>query len=245
MVFRIKKEKGGKMEELRFVNFISGGGTTNLEVLKAEKNSNNNGGLVGLTKTVAIIASSEDAAGIDKALEAGFPEENIHVVKPENSNFTYHLNVCLQYYEANYFHQLGWMPFTPSALLKYFNGLNQHFGPGGKGMFGVRRAYVHLEFCKQVDRKEPVSIFCQRVARKYDEGAVISLRKVDIDFKMSPEEVSEFLLPIEHEVQIEGRAMLSRGNFVDKEVPRLAKNEKEMKLLENLKKEAVRKYPNT
>lgn len=91
---------------LRFINFISGGGSTNLAILEAEKAG---GRLRGLTETIAIVSSNPNAGGIEKAIEKGFPKQNIEIVDPGEHDFTIRLLEVLDKYKPDYFHQLGWM----------------------------------------------------------------------------------------------------------------------------------------
>ena len=65
------------MKKKKVVNLISGGGTTNLEVLKAEQTG---GKLSKYSRTVAIVSSDPDAGGIKKALDLGFPKKRIFVL---------------------------------------------------------------------------------------------------------------------------------------------------------------------
>ncbi len=225
------------------VNLISGGASTCLRVIKEELPE---GVLFGATKTVAIIADSHDVSGIQNVKNVNFPEEHIHVVE-KGPDFAERILDVLNTYRPDFFHQLGWMPHMPEEVMAQYVGLNQHLGPGGKWMYGVRRVYAHMRFCQEVGRIMPIQVFCQFVDPVYDAGKIAHARKIDLDFARTPEENAEMLLPIEHGVQIYGRLEMFYGSAhssraVDKPM-NIALNEKEEELLLTIKKEARDKYP--
>ncbi len=225
---------------LRFINLISGSGSTNLAILKAEKAG---GRLYNLTRTVAIISSNPEAEGIKKAIQAGFPKKEIFVVYPQKGNLAGQLLEIFNRYKPDYFHQLGWMPKTPIEVLRQYRGLNQHMGPGGKGMYGVRRVYAFQLFCQRIGEQRPFPVFCQWVAPEYDAGKTIYLKEEKVKPEEDPEEVAERLLEVEHEVQIEGRYHLAKNDFKERPVPQIAKNEKEKEILSWAIKQAIKAYP--
>lgn len=225
---------------LRMVNLISGSGTTNLAILKAEQPG---GKLSGLTETVAIISSSSKAEGIKLAKEFGFPATDIYVVDPDREDLTKQLLKIFDKYKPDYFHQLGWMPLTPVKVLERYRGLNQHLGPGGRWMYGIRRIYAHIRFCEMIGEKRPIPIFIQMVAPKYDEGEVIYLRYEDLLPSETPGGAAERLKEIEHRVQIEGLRRLAVGDYQLQPVPKIAKNPKEEELLFQARKDARDKIP--
>jgi hypothetical protein len=158
----LETEKGEKVMQ-RWINFISGGGSTNLAVLEAEKPG---GILFGFSKTVAIVSSDPDAGGIKKAVEADFPQRHIHVCAPGKDIYGELIEI-VENYSPDHFHQLGWAPLTPKAFLARFQGLNQHLG---------RRALMKVGAAsgrdsRRVGRTIPPG-FCQRVAEDYDEGDI-------------------------------------------------------------------------
>jgi len=224
---------------LKFINLISGSGSTNLAVLEAEKPG---GRLNGLTKTIAIISSDSKAKGIERAKGAGFPGKDIFVVSPKKGNLARELLEIFDRYKPDYFHQLGWLPLTPLEVIKHYRGLNQHLGAGGKGMYGVRRIYTHIIFCQRIGRWRKIPIFCQWVAPEYDQGNIIYLRYEEIKPSETAEEAAERLLVIEHQVQIEARYRLAKGIFKEEPVPKIAQNLEEEKILFAAIKEAGNKY---
>lgn len=197
------------------VNLISGGGSTNLAILEAQKPG---GKLHGLVRTAAIICNNSKAAGIRKAKEiAGFPEENIHLIGRYKGDLGQQIADILDRYHPEFYHQLGWMPLMPDLVTDRFLGLNQHLGPGGQFMYGERRLYAHIRFCEMVGEKRPVPIFCQVVDPVYDNGAAISVRFEDILDGETIEDAAKRFLPIEHEVQIE--ALLRLATFSENYIP--------------------------
>jgi folate-dependent phosphoribosylglycinamide formyltransferase PurN len=222
---------------LKIVNLVSGSGSTNLAIIQAESLG---GKLDGLVKTGAIILS--DPASLERIKEKGFPAKDIWVVESIKGDLASQLLEILDKYKPDYFHQLGWMPKTPREVIKRYEGLNQHLGPGGKWMYGVRRIYAHMRFCETIGEKRPISIFCQKVAPEYDEGQAIFIQYEDIFVGETPEVVAKRLLPIEHQVQIEALYRLATNSFKLQPVPKLANNLAEERILSEIKKEARDKY---
>lgn len=225
---------------IRTVNLISGGGSTNLAVLEAQKPG---GVLNGRVETVAIISSNPNASGIQKAIDAGFSDKNIHVIDPKTDLVGYLLRV-LDRYKPEYFHQLGWMPLTPAEVINRYIGLNQHLGPGGRWMYGVRRIYALMRFESLIGETRLLPVFCQRVAPEYDAGNIIYARWVRMAIDESAEQVAKRVLPIEHQVQIEALWRLATGETIkERSVPGIARNKKQVELLLQAKREACDKYP--
>ncbi|PIU78009.1 MAG: hypothetical protein COS72_03755 [Candidatus Moranbacteria bacterium CG06_land_8_20_14_3_00_43_56] len=158
------------------VNLISGGGSTNLAILEAQKPG---GKLHGLVKTVAIISSNPMAGGIKKVIDAGFPQKNIYVIDSKRDNLGQQLLEIMDIYRPDYFHQLGWEPYTPDYVTERFQGLNQHLGPGGRFMYYERRIYAQLWFCKKIGEKRPIPVFCQYAHKDYDDGDVVYVHYED------------------------------------------------------------------
>lgn len=225
---------------LRVVNLISGNGSTNLAIIQAESPG---GKLNGLVETVAMIFNDPESRGIEKVKNKGFPADNIWVVDPNKGSLAEQLLKILDRYKPDYFHQLGWMPLIPLEVIERYNGLNQHLGPGGKWMYGIRRIYAHMRFCEIIRENRPIPVFCQRVAPKYDEGNVIYLQYENILPDETPEAAAERLLDVEHQVQIEALRRLAADSYKEQPVPKIARNSEEEKILLEAKKEARDKYP--
>lgn len=230
------------MEELKkTIGLISGGGTTNLEVLLSEERG---GELYGLTQTIAIISSNSKARGIEKALSCGFPKKDIHILDPKNVNFTTRLLEIFAEYDPHFYHQLGWMPLTPEELIMFYRGLNQHLGPGGRYMHGRRRIWVHIEFCKLIGRPLPIPVFCQLVHPEFDKGDIVCMEEIEVDLGQDIQAIADLLLPIEHQVQIKGRKMFATGDYILKPVPEYARTPDEAAVLDRLKLESRKVFPN-
>lgn len=226
---------------LRIVNFISGGGSTNLSILEAEREGHS---LYGLSETVAIITSDPKAGGVQKSIEAGFPAGHVMSVKADRKDLPEQLLEILDFYKPDFFHQLDWLPKTPEEVATKYWGLNQHFGPGGRWMYGVRRADTHIRFCQAVGEVRPIPVFCQLVdPLKYDGGDTIHICWETPRDRETPEELADRLLPLEHQVQIEARKMLALASVNLQSVPGLARTKQEEELLNRIMKESRNKYP--
>jgi len=222
------------------VNLISGGGSTNLAILEAQKPG---GKLHGLVKTVAIISSNPMAGGIKKVIDAGFPQKNIYVIDSKRDNLGQQLLEIMDIYRPDYFHQLGWEPYTPDYVTERFQGLNQHLGPGGRFMYYERRIYAQLWFCKKIGEKRPIPVFCQYAHKDYDDGDVVYVHYEDYQEHETDEEISRRLLPIEHEVQIEGLYLLATGKAKPIPVPRVYETDEERTLMDQARIAAKERYP--
>lgn len=225
------------------VNLISGGGSTNLAILEAQKPG---GRLYDLVETEAIVSSNPNAAGIERAVSAGFPRGRIYSVDSESDDFGERLLDIFDMYNPDIFHQLGWEPWTPTCVIESYQGLNQHLGPGGKWMYYQRRVFAHLWFCKKIGEKRPIPIFCQYVGKGYDEGdAIYVVYYANFQQDEAPEEISARLLPIEHKVQIEGLYLLATKQAKPIPVPRVYEfgNKEEQLLMDQARLAAKERYP--
>lgn len=220
---------------LKTVNMISGSGTTNLAVLRAQKPG---GRLDGLVKTVAIICNNSKASGIDNAIRDGFSEKDIRLVSRAKGDFGKQILEILAEYKPDFFHQLGWMPKTPESVLECFRGLNQHLGPGGEYMYGQRRLYAHIRFCEMIGEWHPVPIFCQYVHHDYDRGEAVFVQYENIKEGETIAAMADRFLPIEHEVQIEALYRLATSSAQPVPVPLVYETPAEKLLMDKAKIEA-------
>ena len=224
------------------VNFISGSGTTNFAVLETEKSG---GILDGLVKTVAIISSDPEAPAIERAKDAGFDKKKIFTVDP-TKELASQLLPILDKYHPDFFVQLGWFPRTPDEVIKKYKGVNQHLGPGGKWMYGLRRIHTHMKFCEMIKEQRPIPIFSHLITPEksnYDEGDVLYVRWEKLLKNESPEQAQARLAPIEHAVQIEALRRLALGDYKLQSSPIIARTAKEEEQLLKAKTEAKDKYP--
>lgn len=187
---------------------ISGGGTTMEAILKECQS-----GRLYRIEPALIIASSKDAGGIEKARTLGVSHDNIVVIHQRDFDNAQVfgkaiLSACCER-GVEVITQNGWMLKTPRNVIDAFCGriFNQHPGPtpdfGGKGMFGRRVHCARLLFTRMTGHTPWTEAVAQRVAYRYDEGAIVRSRTVGIHEEDSVEDLQERVLPIEHEVQIE------------------------------------------
>jgi len=238
----------------RVASLISGGGTTMNEVGKACLS-----GQIHAT-LACVIASTPEAGGIKKALSLGVKPEDVLVINPENFRpsptspvnqeaFGQALLIELTKRDISVVLQNGWLPLTPKALISEFEGriFNQHPGPvpefGGKGMFG-RRVHAAVLLFRRMTKSEPWSeVIAQRVAEKFDAGAVIKSRRVYIKADDTVEDLQQRALPVEHELQVELLSDFVEGRL--KEAPArepIVSNENQP-ILERAKEMARLLYP--
>lgn len=211
------------MERIKWCSMISGGGTTMEAIIKECR-----GGRLYRIEPVLVIASDENAGGIEKARNMGIPRENIIVThRREFKNATAFgevLLLALQQHAIEVITQNGWMLKTPRNVIDAFSGkiFNQHPGPtpdfGGKGMFGRRVHCARLLFTRMTKRALYTEAVAQRVAYNYDEGAIVKKRTIVIHEGDSVEDLQARVLPIEHEMQIE--MLEDFGNGMIEEIPR-------------------------
>jgi len=81
------------------------------------------------------------------------------------------------------------------------------------------------------------------VAPRFDEGEIVHVEYVDIDFSKSVRDIADELLQIEHEVQMIGRRKFATGDYVLTPVPNIAQDEEEAELLTRLRKESRVAFP--
>lgn len=224
---------------LRVINMISGSGTTNLSVLESEQPGRY---LSGLTETVALISSDPAASGLEKAIQAGFPAEHAHIVDPKN-DLGGQLANLFEIYHPDFYHQMGWIPLTPEQIVEIYLGLNQHYGPGGKWMYGDRRPYAHKLFCEMIGETRPIPVFAQLVETEYDAGQAIYSELTEFYPGETLEDAIKRIIKIEHGVQIQARRSLGTGKAYPHPLPEIAYSEAEEALLFIAKKEARDRYP--
>ncbi len=220
---------------IRIVEFVSGGASTGRKVYEATLPG---GVLHGLVEVVAVASSHPEKNGLINLQEAGFPKEHCYAFTRDRKFMDQQLEV-LEKYDPDYYHQLGYMPQTQPRVIRLYpeKGLNQHYGPGGKYMHGVRRAWAHKVFCEEVGM-QPIPVFCQEVHVEMDKGNIVYRVNADWSWEETPEDLAKRLLPLEHYVQIEGLRQLALGIQTFLPVPQVARNEDEVALLERIKKEA-------
>ena len=140
---------------LHFASFISGSGST-MERLIIECQ---HGSLQNIAKPVLIVASSNQAGGIGKAIRLGISEKDIVILNKETIKDNVKLSeivlrACHEHgVEAIFLN--GWLKQIPKAVIDEFAGniYNQHPAPkefGGKYMYGLVPHAAILNFRKLI-----------------------------------------------------------------------------------------------
>ncbi len=238
---------------MRIALFISGGGTTMEAIIKATQN----GSLKNVTP-VLVIASNENAGGIEKARKLGIKNEDILVIKPKDfetrEEFGEEILKETKKRNVDFIGQYGWMVMTPENVLTEYKGMivNQHPAPldtgrldfGGPGMYGMRDHETRLCFVRKVNRDFWTEATAHRVTAKFDEGVILKRRQVPILENDTAESLQARVLPVEHEVQIELLKDFSEGKVSEfhREIPLVLKGEEG--ILEECKTNAKKLYPN-
>lgn len=204
-------------DKLRIIAGISGGGTTFREIYRATKD-----GRLPSAEIAGLIASTESAGGIKKALDDGLGPQRITVLDPTKFDIPTRFGEAILKYiddcSGNLWGQFGWLPLTPNQVVEKMKAwsINQHPGPldpdrpefhfGGHGMYGRRVHCARLYFLRRAQRPLHdwwTEATAQRVAKKFDQGAILRRERVPIEKYDDPISLQERVLPIEHRVQIE------------------------------------------
>ena len=249
---------------MRIALLISGGGTTMESIIKRTKN----GTLEGVTPSL-VIASNENAGGIDKARKLGIKDEDILIINPKSfetrEKFGEKIIEECKKRNVDFIGQYGWMVMTPENVIKEFEGMivNQHPGPldtrqntsigneqgghldfGGVGMYGMRVHQARLSFVNKVKRDYWTEATTHRVTNKFDEGVVIKRDQVPILPNDTAETLQKRVLPVEHKVQIEALQDFANNTVSEfhRVTPLILQGEEG--ILEECKKLAIKLYPN-
>lgn len=238
---------------MRIALLISGGGTTMEAIIKASQD-----GILKNVVPVLVIASKENAGGIEKARNLGIANENILVINPKNfkerAEFGEEIIKECKKRNVDFIGQYGWMVMTPENIIKEYQNMiiNQHPGPldtgrldfGGVGMYGMRVHQARLCFVKKANRDFWTEATAHRVTAKFDEGVVLKRKQVAILPDDTAETLQQRVLPVEHEVQIELLSDFTNGavNEFHREIPLILPGEEN--ILEECKELAIKMYPN-
>lgn len=207
----------------RLASFISGGGTTMQEIVRACQT-----GEVPMD-IACIISSSPTAGGIEKVRKLGIPDKDIVVVDPndfrgddkkvDQEGFGLRILKELRERGATVVTQNGWLPLTPEHVVDEYSEtmFNQHPGPvpefGGQGMYGRRVHAARLLFTRMTKRDSWTEAIGQRVHKDYDQGSVVKSVQVDILPDDTVDDLQQRVLPIEHRVQIDLLKDVAAGNI--------------------------------
>lgn len=233
--------------------FISGGGTTMEQIVKACQSGE-------IPMNVAcVISSSADAGGIKKARDLGIPEKNIVIINPNNfcnengkvdqERFGIRIIKELRERRVTVVTQNGWMPLTPEIVINEYpeTMFNQHPGPvpefGGKGMFGKRVHAARLFFVRETGRDFWTEAIAQRVDKNFDKGQVVHSARINILPEDTVESLQQRVLCEEHRVQIELLKKVARGDVGEIKRETILVEPGDEKILKQSKKQAKLLYP--
>lgn len=240
-------------DQLRIAMLISGGGTTMEQILIACAD----GELKERVKPVLVIASKPSAGGIEKAHNQKMSEKDVLTLRPKDFpkplDFGEAILQACKERGVDFIGQYGWLPKTPPNVVEVFLSMsvNQHPGPlrykrlgfGGTGMFEQAVHAAVLWFARTVDRDfEFTEAIAQRVALKYDEGAVLCRQEVPIYPKDDVSDLQRRVLPIEHQVQIQTLSDVVSRTDKELELPDIVLPEEEA-ILNEAKRTATILFP--
>lgn len=194
----------------RLALLISGGGSSAQAIIRASKS-----GQLAI-EPVCVIASTNEAGGIQLVLKEKMAPKDILVLKPKvyvsSEAFGEAILAACRARGIDIIGQYGWMPRTPANVVAVFSGrmINQHPGPldpgrpdfGGKGMFGKRVHAARLWFVHKTGQDFWTEATAQLVAEQFDRGALLKTQRLEILPDDDAESLQRRLLIVEHEVQI-------------------------------------------
>lgn len=234
----------------RWVSFISGEGTTMEAGIAAVQN-----GEIRNLKAACVISSSSDAGGVRKASDQLVP---VRVVRRKDfrdkngkidlKKYGERLLRILKEYEATLVTLNGWRYLIPENVIGEYDGriFNQHPGPvpefGGDKMLGIRVHAARLNFVRAVERDYWTETVIQRVDKKFDEGAVVKSKKIEILSDDTPESLQRRVLPVEHESFVEFLKDFVSGNIREVKKTQFVLPGEEQ-ILFKAKEDAIRAYP--
>lgn len=224
-------------QRMKTAILISGSGTTMEAILSAHEK----GELDHLQPTV-VLSSSFEAKGLEKAKKYDVAREVVDR-KSFRSGMAFGEAILeiLRKHEIELVTQNGWLPLTPSNVVKAYEGMiiNQHPGPldigkpdfGGKGMYGERVTAARLAYLWMTQEEWWTEATVHAVNERYDEGVVIEVGKLDIEvhpngvitakelqtehslsrLRKMTEQVQSELLPIEHQTVIAALKQFAGG----------------------------------
>ncbi|MGB5847569.1 MAG: phosphoribosylglycinamide formyltransferase [Ignavibacteriaceae bacterium] len=177
---------------LKVAVFVSGRGSN----LRAILNSSN---LTKLIKVQAVISNKTTCPAFKIAEE--YSISNYVVGKEENSIPYNNLSEFLKSLEIDLVVLAGFLKMIPNDMIVEFRNRIINIHPallpsfGGKGMYGMN---VHKAVYSSSAQVSGVTVHF--VDETYDTGKIISQRCIDISDVDTPEEISERVLTVEHEL---------------------------------------------
>lgn len=177
---------------LKVAVFVSGRGSNLRAILKSHK-------LRDLIKVQAVISNKTTCPAFKIAEEYSISN---YVVGNEESTITYNnISEFLKSLEIDLVVLAGFLKMLPNDMIVDFRNRIINIHPallpsfGGKGMYGMN---VHKAVYNSSAQVSGVTVHF--VDETYDTGKIISQRCIDISDVGSPEEISERILSVEHEL---------------------------------------------
>lgn len=171
------------------------------------------GELNGFIEPALVIASKDGIGGIDRAKNAGMPNNQVKVCQ-RGHQFGGEILALLNYHRIDLVGQFGWLPITPTNVIERYQGMifNQHPAPldtgyldfGGQGMYGKRAHCARLFFGRSTGLEEDqfTEATAHFVTEEFDKGQVIGRTRVPILPSDDVISLQERVLPVEHALQI-------------------------------------------
>ena len=182
---------------MRLAMFVSGSGVTAEAIWRAAQS----GCLYGVNP-VLLIASSNKAGAIPRLLSAGFPEQQVVVIRPSRfeTEEAYGSAILGKCRECGIDHiaLLGYLKKLPLAVVSDFIARSQTQPPGflapphpdfgGDGMYGLRVHWAVHYFAHHNPHRDFfwTAATAQRVGLKYDKGEVIEEEAILFDPELTP-----------------------------------------------------------
>jgi len=202
--------------------FISGGGSTVLEIFRATCD-----GRLSNTE-LRLIASSRPEKISDK-LKEEVPPELFVEVRPENyrtrEEYGEALIKAARAVRADIIGQYGHTPLTPeNVIVEFPQMINQHPGPidpgphdfGGRGMSSADRVHTaRLLFVRETRRNFWTEVTAQRVSTAFDAGKVLKRGSVEIRPDDTVETLGKRAILVEREIQVATLKDFEEGTVVE------------------------------
>ena len=177
---------------LKIAVFVSGRGSNLRAILDSQK-------LQDLISVTAVFSDKIDCAAFEIAREYSINTYNVGntagaVQYSELSGFLTSVNIDLIVLA-------GFLKMIPAEVINVFRNRIINIHPallpafGGKGMYGMN---VHRAVFDSSSKVSGATVHF--VNEVYDDGEIIAQRKVDISDLISPEQIAERVLKVEHEL---------------------------------------------
>jgi len=177
---------------LKVAVFVSGRGSNLRAILNSSK-------LTKLIRVQAVISNKTTCPAFKIADEYSI---NNYVVGKEENSIPYHnISEFLKSLEIDLVVLAGFLKMIPDDMIVDFRNRIINIHPallpsfGGKGMYGMN---VHKAVYNSSAQVSGATVHF--VDESYDTGKIISQRRIDISDVGSPEEISERVLAVEHEL---------------------------------------------